>query len=196
MAKSMRTKTSSSIKKNKKPKQGHKIVWFTLVIILIPVAIIGYVLLTSLGGQNEPVVGNRFDSKDLNPAISNDQIDQVQNAVSSIGGVESVEVNLKSATLRISIDIADSSSAESCNAIAQEAYNQVVAILPAETYFTNTEEAKMYDLEIDAYNFLLDDAHPDGQVYFKVYKSGAGSTVTQNMTEAKDPELVGQIVRQ
>ena len=184
MAKSMKTKTSSSIKKNKKPKQGHKIVWFTLVIILIPGAIIGYVLLTSLGGQNEPVVGNRFDSKDLNPAISNDQIDQVQNAVSSIGGVESVEVNLKSATLRISIDIADSSSAESCNAIAQE------------TYFTNTEEAKMYDLEIDAYNFLLDDAHPDGQVYFKVYKSGAGSTVTQNMTEAKDPELVGQIVRQ
>ena len=60
MAKNMKTKTSSSAKKNKKPKQGHKIVWFTLVIILIPVAIVGYVLLTSLGGQNEPVVGIRM----------------------------------------------------------------------------------------------------------------------------------------
>ena len=53
----------------------------------------------------------------------------------------------------------------------------------------------MYDLEIDAYNFLLDDTHTEGQVDIKVYKSGAGQVVTQNMTEAKDPELAGQLVR-
>ncbi|NME44781.1 hypothetical protein HF861_07775 [Faecalicoccus pleomorphus] len=184
-------------KKEKKtaPKQGHKIVWFTLIVILIPFLIIGYVILTSLGGQNEPVVGNRFDSKDLNPAITNDQISQVQTTIASIGGVENVEVNLKSATLRISIDVSDDANADTCNAVAQEAYNQVNGILPVDTYFTNTEEAKMYDLEIDAYNFLLDDTHTEGQVDIKVYKSGAGQVVTQNMTEAKDPELAGQLVR-
>ena len=133
----------------------------------------------------EPVVGNRFDSKDLNPAITNDQISQVQTTIASIGGVENVEVNLKSATLRISIDVSDDANADTCNAIAQEAYNQVNGILPVDTYFTNTEEAKMYDLEIDAYNFLLDDTHTEGQVDIKVYKSGAGQVVTQNMTEAR-----------
>ena len=104
-------------------------------------------------------------------------------------------MNLKSATLRISIDVSDDANADTCNAIAQEAYNQVNGILPVDTYFTNTEEAKMYDLEIDAYNFLLDDTHTEGQVDIKVYKSGAGQVVTQNMTEAKDPELAGQLVR-
>lgn len=182
-------------KKTSAPKQGHKIVWFTLIVILIPFLIVGYVILTSLGGQNEPVVGNRFDSNDLNPAITNDQISQVQTAIASIGGVENVEVNLKSATLRISIDVSDDANADTCNAIAQEAYNQVNGILPVDTYFTNTEDAKMYDLEIDAYNFLLDDSHTEGQVDIKVYKSGAGQVVTQNITEAKDSELASQLVR-
>lgn len=182
--------------KKTKPKQGHKIVWFTLIVILIPFLIVGYVILTSLGGQNEPVTGNRFDSKDLNPAITSDQINQIQTALASIGGVENVEVNLKSATLRISLDVSDDANADTCNAVAQEAYNQVNGILPVDTYFTNTEEAKMYDLEIDAYNFLIDDSHPDGQVDVKVYKTGAGQVVTQNMTQAKDAELASQLVRQ
>ena len=182
-------------KKRTAPKQGHKLVWFTLVIILIPFVIIGYVILTSMGGQDEPVVGNRFHSSDLNPSISKDQISQVQNAVSSIGSVQNVEVNLKSATLRISVDIDDGANADTCNSIAQEAYKQVTGILPADTYFTNTEDSKMYDLEIDVYNFLLDDTHTDGQIYYKVYKTGAGEVSTQNMTQPKDQELVNQLVR-
>lgn len=182
-------------KKRTAPKQGHKLVWFTLVIILIPFVIIGYVILTSMGGQDEPVVGNRFHSSDLNPSISKDQISQVQNAVSSIGSVQNVEVNLKSATLRISVDIDDVANADTCNSIAQEAYKQVTGILPADTYFTNTEDSKMYDLEIDVYNFLLDDTHTDGQIYYKVYKTGAGEVSTQNMTQPKDQELVNQLVR-
>ena len=32
--------------------------------------------------------------------------------------------------------------------------------LPIETYFTNTAEGKNYDLEIDSYNYLVDDTHP------------------------------------
>ena len=188
-------KNKNRRKKRTAPKQGHKLVWFTLVIILIPFVIIGYVILTSMGGQDEPVVGNRFHSSDLNPSISKDQISQVQNAVSSIGSVQNVEVNLKSATLRISVDIDDGANADKSTSIAQEAYKQVTEILPADTYFTNTEDSKMYDLEIDVYNFLLDDTHTDGQIYYKVYKTGAGEVSTQNMTQPKDQELVNQLVR-
>ncbi len=34
-----------------------------LIIIMIPVVIVGYVLLTSIGGQNRPVEGSRFSKK-------------------------------------------------------------------------------------------------------------------------------------
>ena len=180
--------------RNKPPKQGHKLVWLTIIIIAIPFAIIAFVLMTSLGGQNHPVTGNRFGSEDLNPSISNTQIKQVTSACQSIGGVEKVEVNLKSATLRISIDISDEMNAEGASAVANEAYNQVNAILPIETYFTNTEKGKMYDIEIDAYNYLIDENHPlSGQAYVKVYKSGAGDMIVDNMAQPKNPELSAAI---
>ena len=56
MAKMKRRRHTS----NKPTGQGHKLVWFTVIIIMIPVVIVGYVLLTSLGGQNRPVEGSRF----------------------------------------------------------------------------------------------------------------------------------------
>ena len=37
------------------------------------------------------------------------------------------------------------------------AYNIVNDQLPIDTYFTNKDGSKMYDLEIDSYNYLIDD---------------------------------------
>lgn len=70
-----------------KQKQGHLLVWITLIIIAIPCVIVGYVLLTSMEEQNQPVVGVRFDSGDLNPKIEQSQLDQIQQELSGIGGV-------------------------------------------------------------------------------------------------------------
>ena len=55
----------------------------------------------------------------------------------------------------------------------------------------------MYDLEIDVYNYIVDDSHPaEGQIYIKTTKTGAATDrVTDVMTTAKDPELVAQIKR-
>ena len=193
----VKKKSGSTRSSNKPPKQGHKLVWLTLIIIAIPFAIVAFVLLTSLGGQNKPGVGNRFGKEDLNPSSSNTQIKQVSSVCQSIGGVEKVEVNLKSATLRISIDISDEMNAEGASAVAQEAYNQVNQILPIETYFTNTEKGKMYDIEIDAYNYLIDESHPlSGQAYVKVQKSGAGEMIIENMAQPKNAELSAAIKRE
>ena len=179
MAKMKRRRHTS----NKPTGQGHKLVWFTVIIIMIPVVIVGYVLLTSLGGQNRPVEGSRFSKTDLDPAITKDNISSLESALGNIDNVEKVSVNLLSATLRVHIDLVDS------------AYNIVNEQLPIDTYFTNKDSSKMYDLEIDSYNYLIDDTHTaDGWTYLKLTKTGASDgPVTDNMTTAKDPELSNQL---
>ena len=179
MAKMKRRRHTS----NKPTGQGHKLVWFTVIIIMIPVVIVGYVLLTSLGGQNRPVEGSRFSKTDLDPAITKDNISSLESALGNIDNVEKVSVNLLSATLRVHIDLVDS------------AYNIVNEQLPIDTYFTNKDSSKMYDLEIDSYNYLIDDTHTaDGWTYLKLTKTGASDgPVTDNMTSAKDPDLSNQL---
>ena len=157
MAKMKRKRVAS----NKPTGQGHKLVWFTVIIIMIPVVIVGYVLLTSLGGQNRPVEGSRFSKKDLDPAITDDNI--------STDDVASAAIN--------------------------SAYSVINEQLPIDTYFTNKDGSKMYDLEIDSYNYLIDDTHTaDGWTYLKLTKTGASDgPVTDNMTVAKDAELSNQL---
>ena len=184
-------------KKNTESKQGHKLVWFTLIIIAIPVVIVAYVLLTSMGGQGEPVVGNRFNGEDLNPSITEEAMNSIQEQASGIGGVEEVTINLKSATLRVHLNMDDSYTQDQIQAASDQVYEIVAATLPIDQYFTNREDAKMYDLEIDVYNYIVDDSHPaEGQIYIKTTKTGAATDrVTDVMTTAKDPELVAQIKR-
>ena len=192
-----KTKPKKTQKKNTESKQGHKLVWFTLIIIAIPVVIVAYVLLTSMGGQGEPVVGNRFNGEDLNPSITEEAMNSIQEQASGIGGVEEVTINLKSATLRVHLNMDDSYTQDQIQAACDQAYEIVAATLPIDQYFTNREDAKMYDLEIDVYNYIVDDSHPaEGQIYIKTTKTGAATDrVTDVMTTAKDPELVAQIKR-
>lgn len=194
---SNKTKPKKTQKKNTESKQGHKLVWFTLIIIAIPVVIVAYVLLTSMGGQGEPVVGNRFNGEDLNPSITEEAMNSIQEQASGIGGVEEVTINLKSATLRVHLNMDDSYTQDQIQAASDQAYEIVAATLPIDQYFTNREDAKMYDLEIDVYNYIVDDSHlAEGQIYIKTTKTGAATDrVTDVMTTAKDPELVAQIKR-
>ena len=197
MAEIQKVKRRPKAPKQPKQKQGHLLVWITLVIILIPVVIIGYVLLTSMDEQNQPVKGSRFDSGDLSPAITKDQMDEIQQQLSAIEGIDSATMDLKSATLRVHMNTSDQASREDVENILNQAKEVVNGVLPFETYFTNNENGKQYDVEIDSYNWIIDDTHPaDGQIWMKLTKTGAGKEVVDVITEAKDPELVSQIVRQ
>ena len=191
MAKMKRKRVAS----NKPTGQGHKLVWFTVIIIMIPVVIVGYVLLASLGGQNRPVEGSRFSKKDLDPAITDDNISTLESALSNIENVEKVSVNLLSATLRVHIDLIDSATDDVASAAINSAYSVINEQLPIDTYFTNKDGSKMYDLEVDSYNYLIDDTHTaDGWTYLKLTKTGASDgPVTDNMTVAKDAELSNQL---
>lgn len=184
-----------TLNKNK-PKQGHKLVWFTLTIISIPCVIIGYVLLTSMGGQDQPVIGNRFQKGDLDPKITEENISAVKDSMKNIGGIEDVTVNLKSATLRVHLNMTDDANDDTCTSALHQAYDLINGILPIDQYFTNRKDGKMYDLEVDAYNYIVDDSHPaDLQSYLKLTKTGAGQQVIDNLAFPKDQELVNQITR-
>lgn len=183
-------------KKNKSPKQGHKLVWLTLIIIAIPVVVVLYVLQQSLWTQNTPVVGSRFGSNDLNPEITEEQISAIQTNCQNIDNVEEVTVNLKSATLRVHLNMSDGADEDTIKDALTTAYSIVDNTCPITTYFTNSKNSKMYDLEIDGYNYLVDDSHSqDGQIYVKVTKTGSGKKNTEVLTTPKDEELVNEITR-
>ncbi len=190
------------VKKVRKPRkqkvrQGHKLVWFTLIIILVPIAIVGYMLLTSMEESGKPVEGSRFTSNDLNPRIQESVMNTLSNELMNIEGVESATVNMQSATLRCHINMQDGLDEGAIENAANQAYEVVNGVLPIDTYFTNTEGSKNYDLEIDAYNFLVDDSHPqDSQIYIKITKTGAGTKVVDNLTKARNQELTDSIRRE
>lgn len=177
-------------------RQGHKLVWFTLIVLAIPAIILGSIIMSASNAQGKPVVGSRYGKDDLKPAIEQKQLDQLSEMLKTIGGVEAVEVNLKAATLRVSIDVSDDAGNDGVNAVADQAYNVVAQLLPIETYFTDSDTGKMYDLEVGVYNFLVDDNHPADQfIYEKITKTGAGQRVVDVFTTPDDADLVNQITR-
>lgn len=77
----------------------------------------------------------------------------------NIEGVESATMDMKSATLRIHLNMQDGYDEDGLTNAAEAAYGIVNNVLPIDTYFTNSNDSKNYDLEIDSYNFLVDADH-------------------------------------
>lgn len=196
------SRKEKKVKKTKdgKPKQNHILVWIAAAVVLIPTIFVGVVVMTSTENQGEPVTGVRFLEEDLNPAITEEQITQVQEAM-TFDYVESVEVNLKSATLRVNInmeDIVDEVDLELVQNTAQSAYDAIAEILPIDTYFTQKDDGgKMYDLSINVYNYAqIDDEHTaDHQVYVCLTKTSASDeSVMDVLTQARDSELADSVM--
>ena len=160
------------------------------------------VLTEDSGTENSgtPVVGSRFSETDLNPAITDDQITQIEAAMKELDYAESVEVNLKSATLRINIDlddIVDEVDEELVKKLASQAYDKVDAILPVETYFTQQSDAKMYDLSINVYNYSsFDEEHTeDHWIYVCLTKTSASEkSVVDVLSVPRDEETAEAVM--
>lgn len=195
-------KNMKSPKQKKNTKKSSKVlIGIAIVVLLIPLLLLGYIYFGAKENSGKPVTGSRFD-KSLDPAITQEEIDKVKGAL-KIDGVEKVEVNLTSATLRITLDTADDLSEDSIENVLNEAYDKVNDILPVKTYFTNKSNedaasAKMYDLDIHAYNFIPDDTHKeDDQIYLELVKNAANKkkvvdTITTPRNEKEANELLKQ----
>ncbi|MCI5723576.1 MAG: hypothetical protein MR283_06165 [Erysipelotrichaceae bacterium] len=134
----------------------HIVFTVCFILIFVPAIYFGWMLVSTYLDSHSPVLGNRYEN-DLNPAITKDQLTQVDNAVSQIEGVDSHEVHLATGTLRVYIDVADDATPETVQAISDSAYQAVVGVLDPAVYFSQANGMKMYDLEIHTSNI------PDGR---------------------------------
>lgn len=195
-----RKKNDKKETKKNAGKQSHILVWIATAVILIPTILVGVVVMTSTENSGTPVVGSRFSETDLNPAITDDQITQIEAAMKELDYAESVEVNLKSATLRINIDlddIVDEVDEELVKKLASQAYDKVDAILPVETYFTQQSDAKMYDLSINVYNYSsFDEEHTeDHWIYVCLTKTSASEkSVVDVLSVPRDEETAEAVM--
>lgn len=195
-----RKKNDKKETKKNAGKQSHILVWIAAAVILIPTILVGVVVMTSTENSGTPVVGSRFSETDLNPAITDDQITQIEAAMKELDYAESVEVNLKSATVRINIDlddIVDEVDEELVKKLASQAYDKVDAILPVETYFTQQSDAKMYDLSINVYNYSsFDEEHTeDHWIYVCLTKTSASEkSVVDVLSVPRDEETAEAVI--
>ena len=153
-----RKNIKKSSKTNNKDKKPNTILWIGLVVILVPCLILLYILLGTKEKAGQPVVGDRFEGE-LDPGITDEQLNSIREAL-VFENAENVEVNLISATLRITINAKDDISSDGALALANSAYDKVMEVLPVETYFTNVKDedgkmkTKMYDIEVQVLSLI------------------------------------------
>lgn len=194
----MANNTPQEKKKKIKIRQPHLMLWFALILIILPIGYVGSNILTAIHEQSQPVEGNRFED-DLDKKIEQGDIDKIINDLKGIEHVEDVTGNLLSATLRIHVDVDDNLNFKQTKAVAEKAWSKLQETLPLDEYFKNHDDIKMYDLEVDTYNFVVDDTEEhsqDKQIYMKaVRNSGSKQGHYDYLTTPKDKELVKEIVR-
>ncbi|NBJ64655.1 hypothetical protein D5266_05615 [bacterium c-19] len=179
-------------------KKPNYLLWVTIGVIAIPCLILLYIFLGSRENSSEPVVGSRFKNA-LDPKITEEDLKGLESSL-VFDGAEAVEINLKSATLRININAKDDLKQDAIQKLMNDAYAKVTEKLPVDKYFTNKKDGdkviKMYDLEISAYNYIpKKDEEKKGQIHLsKVKNSSADQPVDDILSTPKDKQSAEEIL--
>ncbi|NLC96391.1 MAG: hypothetical protein GX675_02345 [Erysipelotrichaceae bacterium] len=189
------TRKKSTKKRTNKKRSVNKanvILVVGLIIIALPFLIIGWIVISASLDTGTPILGERYKG-DLDPAITKSDITSIESKIKSIDGVEKSSVELATATLRVYADVEDGYTAEQAEQKANEVFDSVLSVLDLNTYFSQTETKKMYDLEIHVYN-LSKNRDSDDFVYVIMTKtSGMDTASTQLVSEPIDAELAQQL---
>lgn len=187
-------KKQQKTKKSISRKTSNLLITIAAMIIIIPVILLLWVVIDTKRGAGEPVIGNRFDNE-LSVKIQDEELKNIESSA-KIDGVENVTVVLKSATLRLNVDVQDDLDEATMNSMLDEIYEIVDTILPVETYFTNQGDTKMYDLEINIYHFIPNESSDlSSQIHIVKLKTGAAEEpLTQVMTSPKNKEVADELM--
>lgn len=182
-------------KKKKAKKQSEKlgfnwVLFVCLIIIAIPCGVFLWIILSALEDTGTPILGNRF-LNDLNPAIQTAQVEQIDQKIEGLDGVEACEVNLIVATLRVHVDVSDTLTRDEVKNLALNIYGSITDVLPVETYFTQIEDQKQYDLEINVYNNI---ELEEGFIMYNVVKNSPMETyLIHDVSTPIDAELAQEL---
>ena len=99
----------------KAPKKHNYLLWIALVVLIVPIVFFVYIVVDTSGKTGEPVVGNRFQNA-LDPAITEKDLSTVKNNL-QIDNAVKTEVILKSATLRVYVQLPDQTSSDHVHAV-------------------------------------------------------------------------------
>ena len=161
-----------------------------ILFILIPTTVIGVILLQSSMQTGNVIVGNRF-TNDLNPAITEDLQNLGKEAMQSVSGVEVVEMNLKAATLRLTVNLPSGKDEANYMSLIESSLSKLNEAIPFDTYFNDTDSMKMYDLEVN-YVDALDNTK---SIYYQVIKNANMETWrVQNLLVPVNPELAAELL--
>ena len=187
-------------KKNTKKVKTHKqngkikvIFWICLVLVVIPIAVFAWMIISAALDTGTPILGNRYKN-DLDPAITKSELEEIKSATSNISGVQSASVELATATLRVYADIDDDASVDSCKTIANEVYRAITSTLDANVYFSQHDGMKMYDLEVHVYNNMPKESNDDSFNYvIETKTSSMDEPIDQVVSEPINAELAQQL---
>lgn len=185
----------SEIKKQKQNKRkmskSATMLVIGLLVIFIPCAIYAGILISAALQTGSPILGERFDG-DLDPAITKNDISSIETKLSSIDGVEEVEVVLLSGQMRVNVNVDDALTNEQIEVIINEAYEGVTSVLSIDKYFTSNGGKRMYDLAINVYNLV--DPEDDSMVYYILTKNAMMEEKTiQLVSEPLNPDLAADL---
>lgn len=182
-------------KTNKKKKHdwSFHVIIISLIVIAIPTVFLGYHILGAASNTGKPIFGNRFKG-DLSQKIEAQDLKSVQDKIATIEGVDTVEINLISATVRISMRASESVNKEQFAKIADEAMASLVEKYPIDTYFTVSESEKMYDFEISVYNTSSPTEENPITLYLISKSSASESIHKQYLSDTNDPDFVKELL--
>lgn len=166
-----------------------------ILIIAIPIAIFLAILGISALQTGSPRLGSRFNN-DLNPEISNSQVEALTSELKAMSSIEEVEVILAQGQLRIFVDTDDNMSDEQFDSLVTSVYSKVNSSLPIDTYFTATDTEKMYDLAINVYTKAqASDLDADSSRKYKLLHKNSMEDTYQidDLANPKNPELAAQL---
>jgi hypothetical protein len=177
------------MKKNQRKLRWQYFIIIPAIIIALSAGLfLGYQAVNASLGKGQPVVGSRFNN-DLDPAISQDSITKITEDLKAMNGVKDAKIVLKSATLRVYIEI-DTNRDANITANLQNAYDIVTKELKVEDYFSIKGLQKNYDLEIHGYNQVPSEDNK-GYIYGVLVKgSNMLEPSTQILTKPQSQDVV------
>jgi hypothetical protein len=186
------TQKTGSRKKRRRISGASVILVIGIVVLLIPIFGFGYLLYSATLGTGTPLFGTRF-TNDLNPPITKTQISTLETTIKGLAGVETATVDLKAATMRITVDTVDTLAEAGVKTLATQINTSIQTVVPYATYFTAGETKKMYDLELSVFN-LKDGKDKPNYFYFIITKNSTMKTwEIQEVSKPVDAALAQQL---